>query len=111
VAFGVDFLTLYVMTSLFEIHYLISNIFGFIFGLSVNYLLSISWVFASRKMESQKKEFIIFTLIGLIGLLVNQLVMWGLTDIMALYYLYSKVVATGIVFLWNFFARRHIVFY
>lgn len=111
IAFGVDFATLYVMTSILEVHYLISNVFGFVFGLLTNYRLSIHWVFANRKMEDQKKEFIVFTVIGLIGLMINQLVMWGLTEHLALYYLYSKIVATGVVFLWNFFARRHIVFY
>ncbi len=111
VAFGVDFLTLYVMTDIVHVHYLISNVFGFIFGLASNYALSVKWVFANRKMEDRRKEFIAFSVIGVIGLLLNQLVMWSLTDLAALYYLYSKIVATGIVFFWNFFARRYIVFY
>ena len=111
IAFGVDFGTLYVMTDLMGVHYLLSNALGFIFGLVINYLLSIQWVFANRKMEDRRKEFTVFSLIGVIGLIINQLVMWTFTEYLAVYYLYSKVIATAVVFFWNFFARRHIVFY
>lgn len=110
-AFFIDFLTLYILTSVLDIHYLISNVVGFLFGLTTNYLLSIKWVFAQRKMDNRKKEFIAFASIGFVGLLINQFVMWLMTEQMVLFYLYSKIVATGIVFLWNFFGRRYIVFY
>jgi putative flippase GtrA len=111
IAFGVDFATLYILTDIFGVHYLLSNVFGFILGLLSNYYLSIKWVFAHRKMENRKKEFFAFTAIGVIGLLINQLVMWSLTDLAEVYYLYSKIAATGVVFFWNFFARRYGVFY
>lgn len=111
IAFGADFATLYVLTDMMGVHYLISNVFGFIFGLITNYALSVTWVFASRKMDDRRKEFVIFTVIGVIGLLINQLVMWTCTEFLGVYYLYSKVIATGVVFFWNFFGRRHIVFY
>lgn len=110
-AFGVDFATLYLMTEVMGLHYLVSNIFGFVFGLACNYLLSIRWVFAHRKHQSRRKEFVLFTLVGLAGLLINQAVMWGMTDVAGVYYLYSKIVATGIVFFWNFFVRKFVVFY
>jgi len=110
-AFAADFATLYLMTDLFGVHYLISNFFGFLVGLSCNYFLSVLWVFSNRKLADRKKEFMAFALIGIIGLLINQLVMWGLTDLSGIYYMYSKIVATGVVFFWNFFGRRHIVFY
>jgi putative flippase GtrA len=110
VAFIVDFSLLYLLTDLFKIHYLVSAGISFIFGLLVNYLLSILWVFNSRKIKNVLNEFIFFTLIGLFGLGITEVLLWMLTDLFALYYLYSKIITTVIVYFWNFFARKYLLF-
>jgi putative flippase GtrA len=109
-AFIVDFSLLYLLTDLFKIHYLVSAGISFIFGLLVNYLLSILWVFNSRKIKNVMNEFIFFTLIGLFGLGITEVLLWMLTDLFALYYLYSKIITTIIVYFWNFFARKYLLF-
>jgi len=109
IAFGVDFLTLYIFTEFFGFHYLLSNIAAFIAGLLTNYLLSISWVFNNRKISNKKTEFTLFAAIGLVGLAISQFILWSLTE-WGLYYMYSKVVATVIVFIWNFLGRRYLLF-
>lgn len=111
IAFAVDFGVLYLLTSVVGVHYLISNLFAFLLGLATNYLLSVRWVFSQRKITNRKKEFVLFGIIGVVGLLLNQLVLWGLTEWTGLFYLYSKIFATGAVFLWNFLGRRYLVFY
>lgn len=58
-AFIVDFSTLYFFTEFFGFHYLISAAIAFIFGLIVNYYLSIKWVFSTRKMNNVLTEFLI----------------------------------------------------
>ncbi len=110
VAFIVDFSLLYLLTDLFKIHYLVSAGISFIFGLLVNYLLSILWVFNSRKIKNVLNEFLFFTLIGLFGLGITEVLLWMLTDLFALYYLYSKIITTVIVYFWNFFARKYLLF-
>lgn len=110
IAFLVDFGTLALLTEVFKLHYLVSAGIAFILGLTVNYLLSISWVFNNRTMDNRLLEFILFSIIGLIGLGFNELFMWILTDILAIYYLLSKIITTIIVYFWNFFARKFILF-
>jgi putative flippase GtrA len=109
-AFVVDFGSLFFLTEYFHIHYLVSAAISFIFGLIVNYLLSIKWVFNGRVMNSRLTEFIIFSLIGLVGLGLNELIIWLLTDILLIYYLLSKIITAIIVYFWNFFARKVILF-
>lgn len=109
-AFLVDFGTLFLLTEFLKIHYLISAGIAFIFGLIVNYFLSIKWVFNSRVMENRLLEFLLFTLIGFIGLLLNELFLWILTDILLIYYLLSKIITTIIVYFWNFFLRKLLLF-
>jgi putative flippase GtrA len=105
-----DFLVLYVLTEIFEVNYLLSAVVGFMVGLCINYLLSVKWVFNSRSLDNKHLEFIAFGGIGLVGLGINTTGMWFLTDELGVYFLFSKVLITGIVFLWNFTARRSLLF-
>lgn len=109
-AFLVDFGTLFFLTEFFHIHYLVSAGIAFIFGLTVNYFLSILWVFSSRTMENRLLEFFLFALIGLVGLGLTELFLWILTDIFLIYYLLSKIITTIIVYFWNFFVRKLMLF-
>ena len=110
-AFVIDFTLFALLTEEAGMHYLVANLFAFTAGLLANYLISIRWVFATRSLESKRREFALFTTIGIIGLGLNQLLLWLLTDLAGIYVLASKILATAAVFLWNFFARRHLVFY
>jgi putative flippase GtrA len=109
-AFLIDFGTLYILTEYFAVHYLISAAIAFILGLITNYVISVKWVFNSRILKNRWLEFFLFTLIGLVGLGLNELFLWILTDIFLIYYLLSKIITTVIVYLWNFFARKFLLF-
>jgi len=109
-AFLVDFGFLVILKELLHIYYLIAAAISFTAGLTLNYLLSITWVFKNRKLKNKTAEFIIFALVGVVGLGLNEIFLWFFTDITHLYYLYSKLLATGLVFLWNFIARKSLLF-
>lgn len=109
-SFIVDFVLLYYFTEVLLINYLISAAISFTIGVGVNYLLSIFWVFKKRNVANRLNEFFIFTAIGAIGLLFNELFLWLFTDLLTTHYLLSKVFAAILIFLWNFFARRYILF-
>ncbi|CDG65207.1 putative membrane protein [Methanobacterium sp. MB1] len=64
-AFIVDFGSLYILTDIFGMYYLVSAAIAFILGLIANYILSISWVFNRRRMDSRLSEFSVFTTICL----------------------------------------------
>ncbi|NOZ13156.1 MAG: GtrA family protein [Acidobacteria bacterium] len=110
IAYLVDFGLLFVFTEYAGISYLFSAALSFLAGLTVNYLLSILWVFKTRSVENRMAEFSVFTFIGLAGLGLNELLLWIFTGLMGWYYLLSKLAATPLVFLWNFFARRIVLF-
>lgn len=97
---------LYILTDICNIYYLVSNVFSFTIGLVVNYLLSKLIVFQNKTIISKKKEFIIYALIGVIGLGLDSLLLSFFTKTMSIYYMLSKIVSTGCVFIWNFCARK-----
>ncbi len=106
IGFGVDFSTLIALKELLGLHYLIAATGGFLAGLIVVFILSNRYVFGESKIKSKSFAFGLFTLIGLVGLLVLNVLMWFLTDMIHFNYIVSKVVATIFVYAWNFFARR-----
>lgn len=109
-AFIADYGSLYLLTDIVGLHYLWSAAIAFIIGLVVNYLLSISWVFATSRRTNVWFEFIVFAIIGVVGLGFNELIMWCGCDLLGLHYMLTKLVSTAIVFIWNFLARKFVLF-
>ena len=106
----VDFGFLYFFTEFVNIYYLTSAALAFILGLTTNYILSIVWVFNRRKFTKKWLEFVIFAIIGIAGLILNELIIWFFTEYVHFHYLLSKAVSTIVVFSWNFLARKFILF-
>ena len=110
VAFVADYGSLYLLTDIAHFHYLISAAVAFVIGLTVNYLLSISWVFKKERVTKPWIEFVVFSTIGVIGLALNEGIMYLVTDCLQLHYMLSKLISTAVVFFWNFFARKILLF-
>jgi putative flippase GtrA len=109
-AFAFDFSCLFLLTSYCHVHYLVSAAIAFLVGLAVNYALSVAWVFNRRKMNNWFSEFVVFAVIGLGGLLLNEVFIWFFTDIVLLFYLLSKAISTVLVYLYNFLVRKYVLF-
>ena len=75
-SFVIDFAALWFFTSVVGIYYLYSAIIAFALGLAINYVLSITLVFNVRKFQQKHLEFFLFTLIGVIGLAINEFILW-----------------------------------
>lgn len=100
VAFLADGGSLFLITTI-GVNYLISVIFAFVIGLAVNYGLS-----KQNSSVNGKIEFLVYGIIGVIGLGFTEIIMYVLTEIAGLYFMVSKVIATIIVLVWNFVARK-----
>ena len=86
---------------------------GFLVGLTVNYILSILFVFKNGKEKTENKKvqtFIIFGIIGIIGLGLTELGMHVGVEILNIHHLITKVFVAGGVMLWNYIARKIIIF-
>lgn len=108
VAFLADGVSLFLITTI-GVNYLISVIFAFVIGLAVNYGLSKLLVFENSSVNG-KIEFLVYGIIGVIGLGFTEIIMYVLTEIAGLYFMVSKVIATIIVLVWNFVARKIILY-
>jgi putative flippase GtrA len=110
VAFVVDATLLYFLTEWVGLFYLVSTVLSYAVGLIITYLFSIKWVFDHRSVDNRKVEFGVFVVIGVAGLGLTSLCMWFFTAVVGVHYLVSKVVTTIIVFVWNFIAKKLLLF-
>jgi len=110
-AFVVDFTVLYICTEFLDIHYLVSNLFGYFSGLTVAYILNTQWVFSYRRYQKTWLEFSIFNVIVIAGLGFSEGMMAVLVDISGIHYLYAKIVASFFVAAFNYTAKKFILFH
>lgn len=101
-----DFGTLVLLHDALQVHYLFAAAVGFLVGLTVNYTLSTRYVFKDPKLSSRWLEFVLFGVVGLIGLGILSLAMWLLVDVFGLWYVLAKCLATILVYIWNFIGRK-----
>jgi len=111
VALIVDYSSLVVLNSVFHVPYLTASFGSFMFGLVVAYLLNTRLVFKGRSRYSARGELIGFLVTGLIGLALNQALMYGFVTGLGLAVAAAKAPTVGFVFLFNFLSRRFILFH
>lgn len=109
-AFAADFGLLVLLTEIAGLHYLASAALSFCVGTSASYALSILWVFRTRRFSSRFLEYALFVGVGVVGLGLNEALLWLLTEPLGLFYMVSKVAAAAVIFFWNFAARKLILF-
>lgn len=105
-AFLIDYSIMILLTEFLGINYLISNAISFTVSVIYNYLLSVHWVFDVNGGRSQTQDFLVFIILSVIGLGINQLIMWLCVDKLGIFYMISKIGATGIVMVYNFVTRK-----
>ncbi len=110
IALALDTGILWFLTSILSVPYLLSGAIAFTAGLVAVYYLSVNWVFENRLLRNSFAEFTAFALIGLVGLIMNELILWLFTSIVGFYYLSSKIFSVLVVFTWNYTARRTLLF-
>lgn len=102
----IDYGLMVLLTSVFSVNYLVSATISFIVSVVFNYIASMRYVFHHRDGLSRRREFLIFVTLSVIGLLINDGLMYLGTSILGIDYRISKLGAAVVVSLWNFFTRK-----
>ena len=101
----VDVGTLTALTELLHVDVLVSSAISFCVSVAVNYILSMTFVFKSKNQD-KFREIIIFVLLSVGGLCLNQLILWIGVKFTTVYYLIVKLFALVIVPVYNFITRK-----
>ena len=106
IAFLIDYGVLILCKEVFHINVLLSAAIAFTISVIFNYILSIKWVFDVSQKKSSKKTFLLFIIFSIIGLGLTEIIMYVGTDLININYLIVKIIATGIVMIFNFITRK-----
>jgi putative flippase GtrA len=109
-ALFVDMTMLWVLVHYFLWWYLVAATASFSAGLLVAYALSVKLVFQHRRLRNRRLEFASFASIGGVGVAINAAVISFGVKYLGLHYLIAKCGAAGFTFVWNFVARRQLLF-
>lgn len=110
VAFLIDYGVLMLLSQVFHVNPVASAFVSYLVSTVFNYLASMRYVFTHRDDMSRRREFTLFVIFSCIGLALNELIIWAGTAWWGsgpFAVTFSKLVATVIVSIWNFFSREH----
>lgn len=100
----IDFILLFVFKEIVHLQVIISNTLSFCISLIYNYIASVRWVFDVNRDKDPKKNFLIFLIFSIIGLAINDFIMYLLINKLSTFI--SKIIATTIVMIFNFITRK-----
>ena len=107
IAFVIDYGILFLLAKVIGLNELISAAISFIVSLTFNYFLSTKWVFDAKKQTP--KEVIIFVLLSVVGLEINEVLIYLGTKKLGIDVMIVKLFATAIVMVYNFITRKLII--
>ena len=107
IAFVIDYGILFLLAKVIGLNELISAAISFIISLTFNYFLSTKWVFEAKKQTP--KEVIIFVLLSVVGLGINEVLIYLGTKKLGIDVMIVKLFATAIVMVYNFITRKLII--
>lgn len=106
---AIDFGLTWLCKEIFKVPKFLANAIGFVVAATSNYILNRTWTWGSTN-EQVGVEYVKFFAVSLIGLGLNTLILYIFNEKLKLNFYLSKVIATGVVMLWNFFANNFFTF-
>ena len=114
----IEYAALYALKTWLHWDVLIATPVAFLISVCVNYVMCVKWVFSGAKEGSRAAQ-LGFVITSGMGFFLNWGLMWVLTtlfgedvalitllDFTLRVWMVNKVIATGIVMVWNYFTKR-----
>ena len=105
IAMVIDIGVLMLLKEVIHLDVLLSSALSFSVSVVANYYLSMRFVFKGKD-TNKTKEFVVFVILSIGGLLLNQFIMWLGTEVMSIYYMWVKLSAVIFVPIYNFVTRK-----
>jgi dolichol-phosphate mannosyltransferase len=102
---------IYFFTNILGIYYLISAILSYQLLLLLSFSLNEKLTFKSITIHTLEKKwhrFVSYYLVSLSSMILNILILFLLTEYGNVFYLTSSIIASFLVFFWNFFINKNV---
>lgn len=107
---SLDFILYWFIVQVIGWHYILAVTISFVVASTVNYYLSIIWVFFNGKFKSLMSEYLVFLFFTALGLILNYLILYVGIELLNMNNLYARIGSIVIVTLFNFVTKKFIVF-
>ena len=104
-----DLVLLYVLTDVFDVHYLYSAGIAFLIAVSLNFILSRRYVFKGSA-RSGSVSYLNFLLIALVGLGFVVGGMYVLVSVFSVSYVIARIFVAGLTGIWNYLMNLYVNF-
>jgi putative flippase GtrA len=105
----IDFGTTYFFKEKLNSNKYLANAFGFCIAVISNFTLNKIWTF-DDKSQAYIPQFLAFAMVAIGGLLINQAILYLLHEKIKLNFYLAKLLAIGVVTIWNFGFSNFMVF-
>lgn len=105
----IDFALTFIFKEKFRINQYVANSVGFTIATISNFVFNKFWTFEDTS-EEILKQYTLYLCISIIGLLLNNGVIYLLSDKNNINFYWAKIIAVMIVTAWNFIANMQVTF-
>lgn len=106
----VDLLLFFFCLHVLSLPWFVSAVISFFLATLLNLVLSKRFVFYSGYRFNRRTEALLVYAASGVGLIFNQLMLYIHIALIHSHLLVAKISATASVFVWNYFARRYLIF-
>lgn len=106
IAFIIDYGLFLLLTYVFNVEYLWASAISFTLSTIFNFVASMRYVFAGKEGQTRAQQFVIFFVLSVVGLGVNQVVLWACVSFLNWVAWVGKLIATAVVMVFNFVTRK-----
>ena len=93
-----------------NVNYIIAICAGYFIGFLFNFYFGRKHVFETIKINNIYKEFFVVFIITIIGVMLNIIIVYALKNFLGLNYYLGRIVAIGVVFFFNYYSRKGLVY-
>jgi len=109
IATVLDIVLLFTLTEYLHIWYFLSAFISYSTGMGINFSLNKYFNFKNKSLDILP-QFGIFVTVALIGLGLNQLIIYSLVEFAGLWYMLAKLISICIVVSWSFYGHKRFTF-
>lgn len=106
----VEWILFWLLTERLSIDYLVATTIAMFVSTFANWAFGRFLMFSGRKSGSLAKEIFQVYVASLIGWLANMLLMYVMVEKLAIFQMLAKIVATGVVFIYNYLIRKTVIY-
>ncbi len=102
---------LFILTHFFGIFYIYSSIIAFLASITLSFGLQKFWTFSDKELKGVHSQFSRYTILALLGLVINALLMYILVDRAHLWYILAQIIVNAFIAVLNFLMYKFFIFH